>query len=244
MNNSLNDYIIRSNEIVNNFSGSIRKQQKINEFKHMIFNIEITLTFIKNQFKKIATDQDEEVAENPKFIKSVNIASVKSLNAFNKVNLRWVSEINQYTLKINNLVLRGNIGNIYDSKILLNDRIKAHQVVICEKGNNCSNILSNQYCKFFHDPMDLLELKNNNIISDQFYKKCIKLTRNFSSTSWLYSSSYNKNMRCIGSKSTIDCDIACVKTLGIYKNNIENMKQQVMHDLLILLKLSDYNLTG
>jgi hypothetical protein len=246
MNNSLNDYIIRTNEIVNNFNQSIKKQQKINEFRHMIFNIESALTFIKNQFKKIANEPDEEIVENPKFIKSVNITSLNALNTFNKINLGWVSEINQYTLKINNLVLRGNIGNIYDSKILLNDRIQAHQVVICSKGNNCSNILSNQYCKFFHDPMDLLELKNNKIISDQFYQNCIKLTRNFSSTSWIYSTDVNRksNMRCIGSKSTIDYDIACIKTLDVYKTNIENMKQQVMHDLLILLKLSECNLTG
>ena len=89
--------------------------------------------------------------------------------------------------------------------------------------------------------MDLLELKNNKIISDQFYQKCIKLTRNFSSTSWIYSpNSKNNNMRCIGSKSTIDYDIACIKSSDTYKNHIENMKQQVMHDLLILLKLSEY----
>lgn len=241
MDNSLNDYIIRANEIINNFDKSLKKQQKINEFKHMIFNVENVLIFIKNQFKKIAIDIDDEIIENPKFIKNVKLTPLNSLNTINKVNLGWVNEINQYTLKINNLVLRGNIGNIYDSKILLNNRIQAHQVVICSKGNNCSNILSNQYCKFFHDPLDLLELKNNKIISDQFYQKCIKLTRNFSSTSWIYSPNSKNNMRTIGSKSTIDYDIACIKTSNTY-NHIENMKQQVMHDLLILLRLSECNL--
>jgi len=246
MDNSLNDYIIRSNEIINSFNQSKKKQKKINEFKHMIFNVETVLIFIKNQFNKIDIDIDknEEIIDNPKFIKNVNVTSLTSLNSINKVNLGWVGEINQYSLKINNLVIRGNIGNIYDSKMLLNDRIQAHQVVICSKGNTCSNILSNQYCKFFHDPMDLLDLKNNKIISDQFYQKCIKLTRNFSSTSWIYSTDVNRksNMRCIGSKSTIDYDIACIKTLDVYKANIENMKHQVMHDLLILLKLSECNL--
>ena len=159
-----------------------------------------------------------------------------------------IPELNQYSIKLNNLTLRGNFSNIYSKKMLQNERIKAHQVTICMQKNNCCNILSKKYCKFWHDPLDLLELKNNGLISEEFYQETIQYTRNFSNTAWIYSntlyrSDLNRNMRSIGSKSSLINDIALCKISPEYKIDIENMKHQVMHDLLVLLVLNEHSLT-
>jgi hypothetical protein len=159
--------------------------------------------------------------------------------ASDKHDLKWIPELNQYEIKIDNLVLRGNLANIYDKNMINNDNICAHQVIPCKNKNNCYNILSHQYCKYYHNPMDLIKLKNSLVITQEFYNQTIKYTRNFASTSWLYSPIKNKKntyMRSIGSKTTLDDDINIMK-LKDAKEEIENMKQQVMHDLLVLLKI-------
>jgi hypothetical protein len=162
-----------------------------------------------------------------------------------KININWVPSINQYYIKINNLILRGNLANIYDKKILLNDKIHAYQVKICSKKNDCLNILTNVYCKYYHDPLELLELKNKGKITNEFYLQTIQYTRNFSNTAWIYSNSLKpyikNNMRCIGSKSSLNNDISMMKIVPNYEC-IDDMKQQVMHDILILLKLSEAGL--
>ena len=253
MDTTLNSYINRANEINHIYEKTIKKSNQTqkfqNELTHMIHYLESTLKKVKEQYEKIAIieiDQSKKFIPSDKIIKSANKASINSILARNmpSVELTYVNELNQYCIKINNLLLRGNIGNIYDKKIINNSKINVHQVVICANRNNCKNILSNQYCKFYHDPIDLYQLKDNKIISDEFYYMYINYTRNFSNTSRIYSQdlSFDKNMRCIGSKSSLMNDILRIKTLNIYKNQIENMKHQVMHDLLILLKLSEHGL--
>lgn len=234
---TLNNYIKRVNEIISKKSGTYQRKNQ-NEIKQMIFHIENTLLVIKEKYKKYVA---VEVPQPNIEFKNVNNTSLY-INMPECVNLNWVSELNQYSIKINNLVLRGNIGNIYDKKILLNDRIHAHQVVPCSHGNSCKSILSEKYCKYYHDPMQLLELKNSKLISDAFFTECKKYIRNFSNTSWIYTSVYSPNMRCIGSRTSLLNDIQIAKVSTNYRANIETMKQQVMHDILVLLLLSQNNL--
>lgn len=154
-------------------------------------------------------------------------------------NIKYLPEYNQYYIKIDDIEIRGNIGTIYDKKILQNDKILAHQVVKCIHKNNCTNILQETYCKFYHDPQDLEKLKNNKIISDKFYQTTIKYTRNFANTSWMYDSSTNNNyMRKIGSSHSLNYDINKLKINKQYFSQIEDLKQQIMHDLLVLKKLT------
>jgi hypothetical protein len=246
MDTSLNNYINRTIEIVektNNLSNKERKRDQ-NEMKQMILCIETTLLQIKSKYKKYvstAFTKEIEKKEPTLLLKTINNTSLY-VNQLNRVNLNWIQEINQYSLKINNLVLFGNIGNIYDKKILLNDKIQAHQVVECMHKNACKNILSEKYCKYFHNPLDLLKLKNEKLISNEFYETTCKFVRCFSNVSWVYSSDYSPNTRCIGSKCSLLNDIQIASVSQNYKINIENMKQQVMHDLLILLVLNEHNL--
>jgi hypothetical protein len=241
MNNTLNEYITRSDEILSNthiHNYNIKLNTKnTNEFKTMIANLENTLLMVKNNYKNFVTNTKNK----PKSL-DLNLPIIKSNN-----NIKWMPEINQYSLKINNLVLRGNFANIYNKNMVNNERIQTHQVVPCMEKNECKNILNGEYCKFWHDPMDLLLLKNNNTITESFYNEMIKYTRNFANTSWIYSPDSvplvgSKNMRLIGSKSQLERDISMIKVSELYRDNMETMKQQVMHDILILLVLSEHGL--
>lgn len=205
-------YIKRVDEILKNKND----QKSHHELSIMIQYIEGALDVIKEKYNGFAPNKKTEPVYN--------------------------AETNQYEITIQNLKLRGNIGNIYDKKLLLNDRVKAHQVVICAHKNNCYNIINEKYCKFWHDPQDLLILRNLNIISNEFYSECIKFVRNFINTSYIYNNNNintNKNIRLIGSKSSLENDIKLVKISPDYQHSVENMKAQVMHDILILCALKN-----
>lgn len=225
MDNTLNNYIDRANEIIslknkNRWHLECKKQKYQNEFMTMIKNLEDVLKVVKEKYGKFNTVVGKT---------DTNIVTFQQ-------------ELNRYKIEINNLTLYGNIGNIYDKKIILNDKIPVNQVQPCFKKNECRNILGMHYCKFWHDPADLLELKNNHIITDEYYERTIKYIRNFANTSWIYSSTFNKNVRCIGSKYSLENDVKLIKLSEDYKLQVENMKAQVAHDLLVLLYLNERGL--
>ncbi len=208
---TLNKYIERSNDIV-----KFEKNKKyIREYKHMISCLEKTLAIIKKDYLEYSGSAAEEV-------------------------IKYNETTNQYYCDIDGVVLRGNIGNIYDKNILRNDRIKAHQVIECRDGNKCININKSQYCKFYHDPEDLLILKQAGVISYDFYRDIINRPRNFANTSWIYTTFDNdaaKNMRRFGSGATLEHDLKISKTRGTLDKELNNFKSQVIHDILILKKI-------
>ena len=124
MNVSLETYIKRSDEIL-----STKNKQVIldNEFKIMISYLENTLLELKKKYvifkkellknnpedsKKNINENIEENNSKQKIIKTIKTINFKEFlpNKFEKCNLVWIPDINQYSLKINNLVLRGNLA--------------------------------------------------------------------------------------------------------------------------------------
>lgn len=219
------NYIKRADELA---SSDLEQSDKKKEFILMIEEIESTLKHVKGKFGACNFTEDTT--------QSLPSLPIGKLPVPKYNNIVFNNEINQYELTIGNLKLRGNIGNIYDKRLLLNDRIKVHQVIACKNGNNCRNILQGEYCKFWHDPVDLLILRDSNKITDEFYNKCIKLVRNFTNTSWIYNTGHttNKHTRLIGSKSSLENDMKLVQISRDYQYCVENMKAQVMHDILVL----------
>jgi hypothetical protein len=249
MNITLETYIKRTDEITNILSSSSSQeinQKNKNEMLYMISFIEQTLLYMKKKYTEQNINLEDKCLRPSKntLIKNVKPIELFDKTKINRVDLMWSDDINQYSIKINNLILRGNIGNIYDKKIIYQKNICAHQVTPCFNGNRCSAILSQKYCKYYHDPVELIQLKNDNIISEEFYQTTIKYTRNFSNTSWIYTNinSNNRNMKYIGSKSNLDNDISILKLSKDRKKIIENMKQLVFHDLLVLLILNENGL--
>lgn len=186
---------------------------------------------------------------------SINVKTLKSLDEIPNIPLYWIANIEQYAFKVNGVLFRGRLGNIYGKhaikKSIANPRnlpTKITQLSICSHKNTCKNILSNAICNFYHDPIDLLTLLDNSKISYETYKKNIKLHRNFSNTSWIYTDSPqfkgNKAMRHFGSKSMLrhDFDLINLEPSTSDINGIDNFRQQCMHDILVIMCLNKSNL--
>jgi hypothetical protein len=156
--------------------------------------------------------------------------------------LFYISDLNQYGIKIFGKELLGNIGHVYNKNLLKSGRTVLHQVIDCKYGNNCRKILSQKYCKFFHEPFELKKLLDKEQINDDFYKTCIGHSHNFLNINWLYSTdtvSKNKATRQISSKETLGYDIELMRLENSSKENIKKLQQQLMHDLLVLNQLEE-----
>lgn len=176
------------------------------------------------------TISEELIPKNEK-----NIICVENLIDVQSTPIYWVSSIKQYAINLGGMILRGNIGKIYNKNIILKNNNLAN-ITYCNKGNNCQNILKNKYCKFYHDPIELLDLKNSYKISEKTY--CHLLTpKNFTNTSWIYTDypekPNNSYMRTFGSGDTLAHYIKLAKLTDdpINKNNYSD---QTIHDILVL----------
>lgn len=253
MNITLNNYKIRALEINNSLPNNSNcnyinkecfdKECFDKEYKQMISYLQGTLNEVLvkyEEFKSIAKLDQQDQSENIDAI----------LNNAPNTNVSWISELNQWSIKINGIVLRGNIGNIYSRRIIDSSKISANHIIPCKMGNDCYTILSESTrgCKFYHDPLDLIKLREQGKISSEYYNLCKLNKRNFSNISWLYTDSFknnkNKYMRSFGSYDSLKYDINFMKISldDRIKDDIETLKDQIMHDILVLIELQKNNL--
>lgn len=178
---------------------------------------------------------------------SVKIKQVNKISEIPNSPIYWVKDINQFAFHINGVILRGNIGNIYNKNHIKKNK-NTHQINICKYGNKCRTLLNDQICKFYHDPLQLLELLNDNQISTQLFDKYKNLTRNFINTSWIYtdrpSNNANNTMRHFGSRNTLKYEFELMKLENNKNTEIQtdNFRQQCMHDILVIMGLNQFNL--
>lgn len=196
-----------------------------------IHNLKMPASMIKNTTKIIAPDIN------------CPVQIVDDISDIPNMCMYWVKDINQYAFKINNVIFRGNIGNIYQSKIIKSNKM-ANQIINCNYSNMCKTVLGGKLCKYYHDPVDLQQLLNNKLISQQLYNTYMHKHRNFSNSSWIYTdmpqSANNIYMRHFGSRNTLKYEIDML-SLNITQKNINTIKtfiHQCMHDILVALCLS------
>lgn len=178
---------------------------------------------------------------------AVNVKIVKNISEIPNTPLYWVSELNQFAFHINGVILRGNIGNIYNQTHIKNN-VSTNQTIICKHRNNCKNLQMDKICKFYHDPIELLSALNEKIITTETFIKYKSLYRNFINTSWLYTDlphiKKNIMMRHFGSKNTLkhEFDLMKISNSKINEIMIDNYRQQTIHDLLVIMGLNQCGL--
>jgi hypothetical protein len=258
MNIPLKEYTKRSSEIKIYMENSC-SQISEDEYKELQMEMIVMMEYLHNTYIKISQDYTKlkkmrynTVKNNQTtIINSCDIINVQELVTIPPTKISWSPEINQYVIRIGKLVLRGNIGNIYNKHMINNPNINISQIVKCKQGINCKTIKASDcsnLCKFYHDPLELYIMLEAEEITQDFYKAQAFQSRNFSNTSWLYTNSPrkhdNKMMRKVGSLSTLQSDINMLKL--IYNDEIadelETYKQQVIHDILVLLVLNENGL--
>ncbi len=245
MNVELEQYILRSDEIVQNIELDRSTADELNvEHDAMIRLLSNVLEHLMEN-KKYINMQRINTADtiDDKFIKSLHPHVTTSDHIERAVDgvLYWVTDISQFLIKIGATYLRGNIGNIY-TKHMINDNVV--NLVKCRAGNQCKNVWAMRRCKFFHDPLELKQLLSSKAITHAFYTEQVSAPKNFINTSWLYDPYGTKNkkynhIRSIGTRSTALGDINAIKSMGAISTvfDIEDFKYQVMHDILLLLLL-------
>lgn len=177
----------------------------------------------------------------------INVKIVNNIDEIPNTQLYWVENINQFAFHLNGIIFRGNIGNIFNKNCIKKNN-QINQTVICKYRNNCKILLSSKKCKFYHDPVELLELLNDVKISKETYNMYKYQTRDYINTSWIYTElPYNKNnimMRHFGSKNTLkhDCDLMKINNTKTHEIEIDNYRQQTMHDILVIMGLKQCGL--
>jgi len=146
----------------------------------------------------------------------------------------YIKDIKQFGFNINGLTITGNIGSIDTNK---------NNLTICKYGIKCKNINNKKICNYYHNPNDILELYEKNIINNEIKELLLsKNIFNFTNGGWIYNGNIlnnkNKNMRHIGGRQTIHYDLEVIKNnIELYQDEIEKRKSQSVHDILILAYL-------
>jgi hypothetical protein len=268
MQHTLHQYCVRANEICKNVAignetlvNLAHIDSYISEINIMQQYLEDALSAVKvarealfkaQKKKDIILNQDiigqslysdDAVLDQKIFteVKSNRIIEVANLRDIPECPIYYIKPYKQYALNIGGLILRGNIGNIYNSNMVSKNNTLPN-LTYCKHKNHCTKLLSGKSCKYYHDPADLVELKNSGLISESLYTNQCK-PRNFINTSWIYTEypekASNLNMRHFGSRDTLSHYISLAKIednprFSIYYHNYAD---QCIHDILVMYAL-------
>lgn len=149
-----------------------------------------------------------------------HVIEVDTLDKVPNTNLYYVKSLSQFAVKINESIIRGNLGDIFQGD--------GPQIKECNN-KNCSSPL----CKKWHDPVKH-DFKFKSIYFEDKSNYARAQIRNFSTKNWVYTDKkYIKNMRHLGSRSTFIMD------LNYIDENEKNMiVGQSMHDILMCIAIA------
>lgn len=136
---------------------------------------------------------------------------VKNSDMIPNTRLYWVDDTKQFAIRINDVLIIGNLGNIFIKNEVL------YNVVCCRDGSKCTD----DKCKYLHSS----ETRNYTNFSWVYSPHLI--------------TKKNKYIRHIGDRRTLNHDIERMKKRDKESVNEELniLLSQYMHDLLILMAL-------
>ena len=167
---------------------------------------------------------------------------VDNINDIPNTQIYWIKDLQQFAIRINDVIIRGNLGNIYGSYNTSHNISKRNSFLSmindskinqCSYGSQCEKLKNNK-CEFYHDPIDLLKIGKS---------IDTPIIRNFTSLSWIYThynNKKNKYMRHIGSKDSLLLDINKLKrNKRNYEIETNKINNQCMHDILTLIVINN-----
>ncbi len=120
---------------------------------------DISTTYNNLEYTNIPTLLKQDLSEINNFRNYKNKIPIKIVNSIKEIpnySLYWINGLNQFAIKINGIVLKGNLSNIYEFKEIKEDNIKRQYY--CKYKKQCKKILNNELCDYHHDINDLYEL--------------------------------------------------------------------------------------
>lgn len=182
--------------------------------------LSISAPAVNNDIKEVERVNYKNIipTKSDSSIYKIPVIEITKMNKDKMINcpVYYITDENKYAIKINNNVIKGNIGNIISQNQKL-DKIRK-----CSK-LDCDGTFFKKKCNFIHKK----EIKN----FPQYSWSHINPGKNKSSFT-----KYDKeNSRFLGSRDSIETDI-------VYSSHFEKKlrKSQLMHDILIYQILSNY----
>lgn len=186
-----------------------------------------------NEFDNIQSISYKNITNSEKFkdldcskMSVINISS-KNIDSIINTPIYFITETKEYCFKINNNLIKGNIGNIIDKSNKEKERTN-----FC-KNTSCNGEIYNKKCKFLH----LNEVKNFPSYSWKYINKnkMGKFNITGSSNNKTISKYDVENTRHIGSLDSLNEDLVLS---DINEKKLRN--SQLMHDILLYQILSKY----
>jgi len=148
---------------------------------------------------------------------NTNVKIVKNINMIPNTKLYWVSDIQQFSIRINDVLITGNMGNVFT------DGSPQNNISNC-KNENCKN----ENCIYLHNSS--IDTRNYTNLSWMYTPKAI--------------THKNRKMRHVGNKSSLNYDLEKMikRDKKNTKEEIDIIINQTMHDLLILMALKNKGL--
>lgn len=212
--------LLYSNKIIN------IKKISTNQLDNKSFSNNEQINLIHDYKIDLVNITNNEKYKTKKYCKCpVIIISQDALSTIINTPIYLIKETNEYCIKINNKLIKGNIGNIINKKN--EKKIKKCNRVYCNK-----KYYSKKECKFYHEGNDIRNFPNyswSTISTNKLGKSKILNTN-------LIPTSYDlENTRFLGSLDTLIEDLSLT---NIYEKKLRN--KQLMHDLLLYQVLDQY----
>lgn len=165
-----------------------------------------------------STISENEEDEHKKIL-NIPVIYVETEDEIQNSPIYYIKKTKQFGLKINNNVIKGNIGNIYNKKQSNRQKTKKCKKIYCDKEN----------CYYYHNDRNFM---NYSWLHSTSYK--IPTTKKINGVYQVINNDKN-NTRILGSRDTLIKDLLYTNT-----NEKELRHSQLIHDILIYQILSNY----
>lgn len=197
---------------IENINSETELSNLLLELNDLTKKVSKKLIKINKNKKTIKKDIIKTDNKNLKNVFSIDVINVKTEDDIENTELYYIENENKFAIKINNKILKGNVGKIF-SKF-----DKKEKTICCVK-----DICNIENCYYYHEDIDTrnyeeFSWKHNNKINIKTLQK-------------------NKldNIRTIGSKENIENDLLLLSI-----NEIKLRNSQLIHDILIYQIINNY----
>ena len=233
----LNDKILYLQKSIKTIQTISKRMADISNICNRVLQYRIKDTTFKPTYINPYPDDNWALLENSTNLKksvvkgvNVGVKIVNDVSEIPNIPLYWIDNLKEFGVRINGILLTGNLGNICTNGID-NKFIRR-----CEFESKCKKLTTKKKCKYYHTNKEVIDAK----LTPELQEWYLSNRRQFTNGSWLYNPN-GPHGRKISSANMLITDLI------IWKNNKANetIYAQTMHDIILVCVLNEFiNLTS